>query len=219
MNIYFDIETATIQKPSEFEWKLLDIWTDRVAKWDDPIETYKTKWPIYAEYGQVICVSIWVEKKDWELKMISFYQTEKIDEKKLLENLKTVLDHDNMKSWMLVWHNILWFDIPYLAKRYIVNGIELPHILRIWGKKPREVNVFDTLKMWKFTGVMWASLCLLCEILDVDTPKDDIDWSETNDCFWNWEYERIRNYCEKDVVATHEVYKKLLDCKIDYGQN
>lgn len=226
MKIYFDIETATKINPfnddNELivrENKLFKLWCDRVAKDEEPIEFYKNKWPIYAEYWQVVCVSLGVEKSDWTLKMVSFYQNADTNEKTLLLELKKVLDNEKMSKWTLVWHNIISFDIPYLVKRFIVNWISLPKILQIGWKKPWEVDVCDTLAMWKFTWVMWASLELICFLLGVPTPKDSIDWSKVNLAFWDWEYEKIKEYCEKDVEATYMVYKKLLDCNINYGQN
>lgn len=212
MKIYIDIETATQYKPEEFKEKapeLFDIWVDRVAKDDEPIKFYKEKWPIYWEYSTVICVVVWVETANW-LKTTKIYQDEKHDEAYVLDQLKTVLDHPNIVGGQLVGHNIIWFDVPFLVKRYIVNCIELPQMFKwLSDKKPWEVNMIDTLKMWKTTSTMGASLWLICTLLWIPTPKDDIDWRDTSECFFNKEYERIATYCEKDVIATYEVYKRL----------
>lgn len=212
MKIYIDIETATQYKPEEFKEKapeLFDIWVDRVAKDDEPVEFYRTKWPIYWEYSTVICVVVWVETANW-LKTTKIYQDEKHDEAYVLDQLKAVLDHPNIVGGQLVGHNIIWFDVPFLVKRYIVNCIELPQMFKwLSDKKPWEVNMIDTLKMWKTTSTMGASLWLICTLLWIPTPKDDIDWRDTSECFFNKEYERIATYCEKDVIATYEVYKRL----------
>lgn len=212
MNLFMDIETSTLYKPEEFKDKnpeLFDIWVDRVSKDDEPVQFYKEHWPIYWEYSQVICVVVWLEN-EWAIKTTKLYQDETHDEAYVLTKLKEILNHPSVSTWMLVWHNIIWFDVPFLVKRYIVNCIELPEMLKwLWDKKPWEVNMIDTLKMWKTTSTMWASLGLICNILWIPTPKDDIDWRDTSECFFNKEYERIANYCEKDVLATYEVYKRL----------
>ena len=208
-----DIETATLYKPEEFKEKapeLFDIWVDRVAKDDEPIEFYREKWPIYWEYSQVICVVIGVEVEG-NFKTTKIYQDDVHDEAWVLTKLKEVLDHPSLKSWTLVWHNIIWFDVPFLVKRYVANCLVLPEMLKwLSNKKPWEVNMEDTLKMWKTTSTMGASLGLICSILNITSPKDDIDWRDTSQCFFNGEYERVATYCEKDVIATHEVYNKFI---------
>ena len=214
MNIFIDIETATLTRPEDFSGKLFDIWKERVAKDEDPIKMYKEKWPIYAEYSQVICVSIWYELSTGEIKMKSIYQNENMDEHWLLTDLKVILDNDSIRNWSLIGHNILWFDVPFLVKRYIVNKIGLPYILRVWNMKPWEVKMQDTLKLWKSTWVMGAWLWLICELIGVPSPKWDIDWSETSDAFFRWEYKRIAEYCERDVIAVSLVYKHFINMKI-----
>ena len=49
MKLFIDIETATLYKPEEFETKnkaLYDIWVERVAKEEEPVGFYWSKWPI-----------------------------------------------------------------------------------------------------------------------------------------------------------------------------
>lgn len=214
--LFIDIETATLLQPEEFKKSnLYDIWVDRIAKWEEPIELYKTKWPIYAEYSQIVCVSICVDE-EW-LKIKSLYQKEKYNEKDLLTDLKEILDHPNISNRTMVWHNLIGFDVPFLVKRFIVNWIELPKILRVWRQKPREVNMEDTLVMWKSTWVMWAWLWLLCELFRIDNPKSDIDWSDVSESFHKWEYDRIAKYCEADVKATYEVYMIMINMWINFN--
>ncbi len=56
----------------------------------------------------------------------------------------------------------------------------------------------------------YTSLALLCEILDIPTPKDDIDGSQVSSVYWDdHNIDRIVHYCKKDVVATAKVYQKL----------
>lgn len=217
MNLFFDIETATIQEPSKFSGKLLEIWNERVAKpGEDSIELYKEKWPIFAEYWQVVCISFWWIDKEWNLKIKSFYQNKETSEKKMLENFKKILDW--MKNPYIIWHNSIWFDVPYLIKRYLVNWIELPTILRIWWVKPWDNRwrfmIWDTMQLWKTCGMMWSSLKLICELMWIPSPKEDMDWSQVNDNFWKQNYDDIAKYCERDVEATYLVWKRLIDLNI-----
>ncbi|HQJ91116.1 MAG TPA: hypothetical protein PLB70_10920 [Paludibacteraceae bacterium] len=51
---------------------------------------------------------------------------------------------------------------------------------------------------------------LLCAVFNIPTPKDDIDGSEVAGVFYNEkDYDRIAVYCEKDVLATVQVFLRM----------
>jgi predicted PolB exonuclease-like 3'-5' exonuclease len=86
----------------------------------------------------------------------------------------------------------------------LLNGLPLPTMLDISGKKPWETkHLLDTLEMWKFgDGKNYTSLKLLAAIFGFPSPKDDIDGSEVGRVYWQERnVERIAVYCEKDVLA------------------
>jgi hypothetical protein len=85
----------------------------------------------------------------------------------------------------------------------LINGIELPDILNIAGKKPWELQHLDTLELWKFGDFKhFTSLELLAYIFKIDTPKDDIDGSMVHKVYYKENnLQRIVDYCYKDVVT------------------
>ena len=92
----------------------------------------------------------------------------------------------------------------------LVNGIQLPKILDVAGKKPWEVMFLDTLELWKFGDYKnYTSLNLLTHIFNIPTPKDDIDGSMVSEVYWkDKNIERIVKYCEKDVLAVVQLLLK-----------
>ena len=96
------------------------------------------------------------------------------------------------------------FDFPFLSRRMLINGIRLPSLLNIAGKKPWEIAHLDTMELWKFGDYKnYTSLELLTYIFDIPTPKDDIDGSQVARVFYEeGDIDRIITYCEKDVIAT-----------------
>ena len=100
-------------------------------------------------------------------------------------------------------HNGKEFDFPYIARRMLINGIEIPELLNIAGKKPWEVALLDTMELWKFGDYKnYTSLNLLTCIFGIPSPKDDIDGSQVADVYYRENnLERIAIYCEKDVLA------------------
>ena len=114
-------------------------------------------------------------------------------------------------SLRLCAHNGKEFDYPYLCRRLLINGLSLPDVLNIGGKKPWEVNLMDTMELWKFGDFKnFTSLDLLASIFDIETSKDDIDGSEVSSVYYEQnDLKRIAEYCSKDVVVTAQVFLRL----------
>lgn len=167
---------------------------------------------IYAEFGKIICISCGViaghgAEKTFTLK--SFYGD---DEKELLTAFSAML-----AKWtpgepkQLCAHNGKEFDFPYLCRRFVVNGLPLPSLLNIAGKKPWEVNHLDTLELWKFGDFKnFTSLNLLARTLGIATPKDDIDGSQVGTVYWQEKnLPRIVTYCQKDVLTVAQIWLRM----------
>jgi hypothetical protein len=94
----------------------------------------------------------------------------------------------------------------------LIHGITLPTILDIAGKKPWEINHLDTMELWKFGDYKaYTSLALLCHIFQIPTPKDDISGEDVARVFYEEKnLERIKVYCEKDVVALIQLLRKMM---------
>ncbi len=162
---------------------------------------------IYAEFGKIICVSCGFMNGN-EVRLKSFYGD---DEKILLEEFALLLStHYNRPDSLLCGHNGKEFDFPYLARRMLINDIELPDILDLAGKKPWEIRHLDTLELWKFGDYKhYTSLELLAAIFDIPTPKDDIDGSEVAKVYWeDKDLKRIATYCQKDVLTTLQLFRR-----------
>ena len=167
---------------------------------------------IYAEFAKIVCISVGViyfKGNEKHMRTKSFAGD---DEAKLL------CDFALMASKFLVsfqhyvcGHNIKEFDIPFICRRMLVNGISIPNALDVSGKKPWETSFIDTLELWKFGDFKnYTSLKLLTAIFGIPTPKDDIDGSLVASVYYNeQDVSRISLYCEKDVVATAQVYLRL----------
>ena len=166
---------------------------------------------IYAEFGKIICISVGFliqTKGEMQIRLKSFSS---MNEKKLLQGFIDLLNtHYNHNSYILCAHNGKEFDFPYISRRLLVNEMKLPILLNNAGKKPWEINNIDTLELWKFGDYKhYTSLELLTNIFNIPTPKDDIDGSQVAKIFYeDQDIDRIINYCEKDVIATIQLFQK-----------
>lgn len=215
--LVIDIETV-----SAFE-NYQDLNEDWQALWDkkasslrkneeDTPEALYNKAAIYAEFGKVISIGcgVFIKKElGWHFKVKAFSGD---NEKVLLEDFADMLNrHFSQPGFRFCAHNGREFDIPYLCRRMLINGINLPSILDTSGLKPWEVNHLDTMDLWKFGDFKsFVSLNLLALSLGIPSPKDDIDGSQVGAVYWKEkDLKRIDTYCLKDVVTTARVLMKL----------
>jgi len=210
--LFLDIETVA-QQPNfnSVDERLRKFWEQKakyIAADEIPEEAY-SRAGIYAEFGKIVCIHVGFinhEGSEKNLRLKSFYGD---DEKKPLEEFFDLLNnYFNQADHLLCAHNGKEFDFPYIARRALVNGLNIPSILDLAGKKPWEVAHLDTLQLWKFGDYKnYTSLGLLTAIFNIPTPKDDIDGSMVNQVYWeDKDVERIKIYCEKDVVALTQLF-------------
>jgi len=214
--LFLDIETVAAKASfDELNDDFKKHWEKKagfLAKNEETPEEIYNRAGIYAEFGKIVCISvgfIQIEDGENKLRLKSFFSD---DEKELLVSFFELLNnHYNGRDYLLCAHNGKEFDFPYIARRGLVNGLIIPSILDMAGKKPWEVAHIDTLQLWKFGDYKhFTSLSLLTTIFDIPTPKDDIDGSMVNEVYWkNNDLKRIAIYCEKDVLALTQLFMRF----------
>lgn len=213
--LFLDIETA----PEEENFKLLDeekqylfeTKTQYQRKDEFTPEEFYDRAGIWAEFGKIICISVgyFTTKGDIRnFRVTSFFG----EEKKILNDFSNLLNHHfNQPQHVLCGHNAKEFDFPFIARRMIINQIEIPPKLNLFGKKPWEVSHIDTMELWKFGDFKhFSSMRLLTKVLQIPSPKDDIDGSEVAYVYYvDKDIDRIITYCEKDVIAVAQIFLRF----------
>jgi predicted PolB exonuclease-like 3'-5' exonuclease len=216
--LFLDIETVSQYASHEdvpAEWK--ELWQKKAEallrdkQTATPEEIYDRS-AIYAEFGKIICISCGVISGSGPEKKLSLKSFAGDDEKTLLFQFGELLrkwGSDHQKY--LCAHNGKEFDFPYLCRRMIIQGIPIPPVLNLSGKKPWEIQHIDTMELWKFGEYKsFVSLNLLAHVLGVPTPKDDIDGSQVGMVYWSQrDLPRIVTYCQKDVVTVAQVFLRM----------
>ena len=214
--LFIDIETVAQQPEfSQLSDDFKKHWEHKAAfltnENETPAEIYQ-KAGIYAEFGKIVCISVGFIRTEIGVKTLRLKSFFSDDEKSLLTDFFELLNkHYYKNDCLLCAHNGKEFDFPYIARRALVNGIEIPSILDFAGKKPWEVPHLDTLQLWKFGDYKhYTSLNLLTSIFNIPTPKDDIDGSMVNEVYWQEkDLNRIAIYCQKDVVALTQLFLRF----------
>ena len=177
---------------------------------------------IYAEFGKIVCISvgfIHFQGNEIHFRTKSFAGD---DEKEILiDFVALIAKFCTTKEHTLCGHNIKEFDIPYICRRMLINGLSLPYIFQIAGKKPWEINFIDTLELWKFGDYKnYTSLKLLTAVFGIPTPKDDIDGSQVAQVYYKEkDINRIATYCQKDVLATAQVFLRMNGLEVIKPEN
>lgn len=216
--LFLDVETVPQvydfkAVPERFKYLFSEKVKNQVNEEVTVDQLYRQRAGILAEFGKIICISVGYIQQTEEglkLRLKSFFGD---DEKKVLEDFASLLNKSfkNEKEDVLCAHNGKEFDFPYLCRRMLINGIKIPKILNIQGKKPWEINHIDTLEFWKFGDYKhYTSLELLTEIFGIPSPKDDIKGSDVARVYWEEkDLKRIAKYCQKDVLALVQLFLRF----------
>lgn len=216
--IYLDVETVPsvahydkLNKGMQIAWDKKCRFIDKENAEKSPSDKFKEYAGIYSEFGKIVCISMGIATKkddEWFIRLKSYYGD---NESTILEDVAEVLQKSlsSKKFDYICGHNIKEFDIPYICRRMMVNGLSLPDCLQMAGKKPWELDhLLDSLSLWKFGDYKhYTSLDLLMNLFEIPSPKDDIDGSDVGKVYWDEnDCSRIMKYCEKDVLAVINLF-------------
>ncbi|WP_226390835.1 3'-5' exonuclease [Penaeicola halotolerans] len=212
--LFLDIETiSAVREFSELSPEMQQHWQRkssfmRSSEAKTPETWYNERAAIYAEFGQVVVVGVGfltAVDEAWQLRVKAYSGS---DEKQLLEEVAGLL---RTRDWKLCAHNGKEFDFPYLCRRMLINGITLPDVLHISGRKPWEISHIDTMELWKFGDYKhYTSLDLLAQLFQIPSSKSDIDGSQVGHTYYQeGDLPKIIDYCLEDVMVTAKVYLSL----------
>lgn len=216
--LFLDIETVSqypIFEDVPDDWKQL--WEAKAGfllrnNEGETVGSIYNRAAIYAEFGKIVCISCGIINGNGENKKIVLKSFMGHDEKELLQQFTDMLRRWAVDQYKyLCAHNGKEFDFPYLCRRLIINGLPIPPVLNIAGKKPWEIAHLDTMELWKFGDFKsFTSLNLLAHTLGIPTPKDDIDGKMVGEVYWKEKnLTRIATYCQKDVVTVAQIYLRF----------
>lgn len=206
MNLFFDIET--IPADDEFKKVAVEVTLKKLQK----REGYsKAKLPkkgeeqvfretaISGDFGRIFCIGYAFEDKAVEV--ISG------KEKEILNKWWEIADSADC----FIGHNIMDFDLRFIFKRSIVNGIKpVSKHLNLSFARYKSYPIFDTMREWEKWSNSYIALDTLAKILGLESSKDGgIDGSQVYDFYLAGKNDEIYEYCKRDVELTRKVYKRM----------
>jgi 3'-5' exonuclease len=217
--LYFDIETCgnykdldSLRSSNEREFKLF------IKKYEknpymnskDVDISYLNNCSLIPTFGKILCISFgyYTEKNSKGYTISSLYGE---DEKSLITEFNEILHKASLKSMWLSGYNITGFDIPWILRKTLKYKLPIPKLIDTFGIKPWETAIFDLSDEWKQKYYHYSSLDEVAYDLGIDSPKDNMDGSMVHSTYWNDNnIDNIKEYCEKDVLATMIISKNML---------
>jgi len=172
---------------------------------------FKTRAALVPEFAKIVTVCLGIVDQNGKFKTTVFSDD---NERTLLVELRKTLFKCGEMGYFLCGHNVKNFDIPTLAKRMIINGLNPPKLLPTYDTKPWEIKAIDTRDVWQYGQYASIStLDLMCGVMDIESSKsEDMDGSKVHSVYWDEKnIDKINTYCEKDVVVLYEVVKKFIN--------
>jgi len=171
----------------------------------DDLESVKNKIMATSPYfGEVITIGMHIDS------VTRGEGTEAIvgTEKEILERFWSMVK--NFRG-LYISYNGLGFDVPFIIKRSMYHGIKPSNSdflnTRRYIKYPH-FDVQQVISDWdRFKA---PTLRLACDHFGIPSPKEgEVEASQVYPAFLDGKIDEIAKYCERDVVATYELYKKL----------
>ena len=183
------------------------------AFWETEEEYRKTA--LDGNLGRLLCIGFTREFSDGRkleygcLGWNPLTQSFEHDEAKVLAEFWELMRGFNRFHDTIVGHNIMDFDLPFIIKRSIINGVR-PTVDFCFARYQSQ-PIFDTMREWDcWSYKNSTSLDKLASILNLPSPKTDgITGANLYDAFMQERHKEIYEYCMRDVKTTRNVYRKM----------
>lgn len=232
--VFLDIETV----PPAEEWRalitpaiirkvLMPSGVDKAqSKQAETLETSCTdeqfrKLALHAEYGRVLSVAVIIEQ-DGEIAHRGVFGRERqtrtfhLDERRTLRGFWNLLRDFDTGHDIVIGHNIMDFDLPFLYKRSRINRVR-PTIAFSFARY-KSAPVYDTMREWAHWNPrgLHISLSDLAAILKIEPTKTDgINGSRVWDEYLAGNHELIAKYNLQDVEVVRAIYYRMVQPEID----
>jgi len=216
-HLYLDIETipserarerlcAGVKPPGSMKK------ADTIAKWEaeekpEAIDKAFRGGSLDACFGEILVIGYAID--DGPVIMLAQgLPTEHVTEAALLGAFITAINNQfGNQPWTIVAHNGLGFDVPWIWRRCIANGLRPPSGWPAPSTAGYKANVYDTSAEWAGFRER-VSLDSLCFALGLE-GKGDVDGSQVYDMYARGEVAAIVDYCLSDVEKLRLVHKRM----------
>lgn len=220
MNLFIDIESI----PSQLPWVRDDLRAavkppatykkaESIAEWmkenaEREAEEAWLKTSFDGGVGQIVCVAWAIDDAEpTSLQVRGLGAAEEAAMLAALFNAMHIAHSTSGTRPVLIGHNHVAFDIPFLWKRAMVHGIKPP----LWfprNPKPWADSVVDTMLLWDSTQRAGGSMDRLCKILGIP-GKDGMTGADVWPMVQAGRLDAVSAYCRDDVERTRALWRRM----------
>lgn len=217
--IFFDIETipsqlpgvldefkAAVQAPAQYKKP------ESIAEWlrenrEAEGEAAWLKTSFDGGLGHVCCIGLAVDNESARSYQVpaDAYGNRNHEAEMLMAFFSDLTD---IGRSVLVGHNIIGFDLPFIWKRCMVLGVKPPQWFPRNPSKYSSEMVRDTMLLWDMEQRAGGSMDRLCKLLGIP-GKGDISGADVWPMVEAGDIEGVAEYCRADVERTRLMFKRM----------
>jgi predicted PolB exonuclease-like 3'-5' exonuclease len=156
--------------------------------------------------GEIVTIGLYKNDGKGQEGSTALVGTEKEILTKFWENLR------GFKGTFVSFNGVA-FDVPFIVKRSLYNGIKPTNNSFLDLKRFSRWPHFDVKTVIAdFDNYATGTLATVCEFVGVESPKDgEIKADGVEKAFQEGKINLIAEYCVRDVIATYKCYLKVKD--------
>jgi hypothetical protein len=171
---------------------------------------------LHAEYGRVLAIGVIVEQDQQVIRcgVLGRDRGEArfhLDEARTLRGFWKLLADFDARRDLIIGHNVMDFDLPFLYKRSRIHRVRPGIILNF--ARYRHEPIYDTMREWTHWNPQAGliSLTHLASVLGIGMTKTEgIDGGRVYDEFLAGNHELIAEYCLQDVKVVRAIYYRMV---------
>jgi len=220
MNITFDIETVPDQRPGALEEYAAAVAAPATHKKPETIAAWlaehraaeaQSAWlktSFDGGVGQVVCIG-WAanDEPPTSLQVGDLTRHEEVEMLAEFFDAMALLYRNSGTKPVLIGHNHIAFDLPFLRKRCIVSQVK-PCFWWPNAPKPWSDAVADTMLLWDATERKGASIDRICRLLGIP-GKEGMSGADVWPAVQEGRIDDVAAYCRGDVERTRAMFKRM----------
>jgi len=133
------------------------------------------------------------------------------DEAQALKGFLALMSDFDPECDLVVGHNIIGFDLPFIFQRCLANNITVKPFVDLSDFHVHAV--FDTMRAWWLGGRNRVGLDDIAWTLGIESSKTaDVEGSRVFELYQAGKLAEIREYNLNDVRVTRKVYERMVAC-------
>lgn len=214
------INVEGVPELSDFDnltYEMKTFWEAASTQWQTAGKTAQDVYPMageMAEFGKAACITAGVIRQRPDSESPYFVTMSYVgdDEREVLTKFSQMLDNffsDNSSVHYLGGHGIWQRDVPFIAKRMLVNRLQLPALFDSNGRRPLRAQLVDTAESWTFSdhSAQRMPARLLASVFGLDAEAEDFDPAEAARLYYQeGDAEAIQQRSERKAL----LYAQLL---------